>query len=59
MRSRSAFVASAAEVTRSARAAIERPVISMTWGVSRSIVIETRSSRARFAAFWLSGPHRK
>jgi hypothetical protein len=39
--------------------ALDRPAIAMMSGVSWSIVSDSRSSRARFAAFWLSTPHRK
>ena len=38
--------------------AMDKPVIAIRSGVSWSIVIETRLSRARLLAFWLSSPHR-
>ena len=52
-------IASDRSTTACARAAMDRPVIAIRSGVSWSIVSETRSSRARFAAFWLSRPQRK
>ena len=54
-----ALSASAGSATTFARAAMDSPVMSITCVGSSSMASDTRSSRARFDAFWLSGPHRK
>jgi hypothetical protein len=59
MSKRSAFSASLRSVTAVACAAMDRPLISITCGMSWSIVIETRLSRAMFWSFWLLSPQRK
>jgi len=54
-----AFSASAGSATTVARAAMDSPVMSITWAGSSSTASDTRSSRAKFDAFWLSRPHKK
>src|SRR6266540_7012165 len=54
-----ALASSVGSFTTCAWAAIERPVIAIGSEVSWSILNEIRLSRARFAAFWLCGLHRK